>query len=203
MPALIWPLMAQTPLFPDRLGQFGNVRKNDVHTGIDLYCEVDQPVIAMEDGEVVLVEAFTGEHVVKEEDKSPWWNNTWAVLIEGAHGVLAYCEIRPVVQQGQWVRQGDVIGTVIPVLRKFKGRPMVMLHFERLRHGSRETFWWRRDQPQPDCFIDPTSILREAAGPSFATFEMDTYDGVRFRDANAVVELDPRYVFGAKLTHAS
>ncbi len=201
MSALIWPLLAQIPLFPDVLGQFDTKRAKDRHTGVDLYGEIGQPIIAMEDGEVVLVEAFTGEHVVKDTDRSPHWNNTWAVYIEGTHSVILYGEVRPTVVQGQRVRQGDVIGTLLPVPRKFKGRPGVMLHIELLRHGTRETFWWYCDQPQPDCFSDPTPLLREAAGDTFQVFDMD-YDDVRFCDPLAEVHLDPRYVFGSKLNHA-
>lgn len=141
MPSLLWPLPGQSPLFPDEPGQIGAIREEDVHAGVDLYTGMYQPVVAMENGVVVLVEAFTGAHVRKKRDRSPWWHDTWAVLVKGASGVIVYGEVRPCVATGQRVAAGDVIGHVIPVLRKFKGRPMVMLHLELLRHGTRQTYW--------------------------------------------------------------
>jgi murein DD-endopeptidase MepM/ murein hydrolase activator NlpD len=45
---------------PHAGGVFGAVRKYDIHTGIDLYCELEDPVYAIEDGVVVNVCHFTG-----------------------------------------------------------------------------------------------------------------------------------------------
>ncbi len=199
MTQLIWPLIGQQPLFPDEPGRFGSVRKSDVHTGVDLYTGMNQPVVAMEDGEVVLVEPFTGAHVAKEADRSPWWNDTWAILVEGASGVIVYGEVRPVVSIGERVVAGQVIGHVIPVLRTFKGRPMVMLHLELMRHGTRETFWWKAGEPPPAALLDPTSMLVRAAGGTQPIFDLDFYDGVRFRDLTAKASI--AYEFGSKLTH--
>ena len=56
----IWPLTA-APLFPDEPGQFGTRRVEDVHTGVDLYCELGTEVRAVEAGEVVALEWFTGQ----------------------------------------------------------------------------------------------------------------------------------------------
>ena len=43
----IWPLKA-SPILPDEPGLFGAVRKFDIHTGIDLYCEISTDVVAVE-----------------------------------------------------------------------------------------------------------------------------------------------------------
>lgn len=197
MSRFVWPLLGQEPLFPDEPGRFGTVRKSDVHTGVDLYTGMEQPVVAVEDGEVVLVEAFTGAHVVKEADRSPWWNNTWAILVEGRSGVITYGEVRPYVAIGERVIAGQVIGHVIPVLRTFKGRPMVMLHLELMRPGTRETLWWKSDEPRPAALLDPTPMLARAAGGIQPIFDLDFYDGIRFRDPSAKVSIS--YEYGSRL----
>ena len=66
----LWPLKATTPMFPDEPGWFGAVRKSDIHTGIDLYCEQGTQIVAVEDGVVVHIEGFTGPNA---DDPSPWW----------------------------------------------------------------------------------------------------------------------------------
>ena len=176
---LYWPLAGATPLLPDAPGQFGAVRKKDIHTGVDLYCEVGTDVLAVEDGTVVLVEVFTGPNTTPP---SPWWNETHAVLIEGRHGVITYGEIQPSVRVGDRVRGGQIIGRVAsPVLKTFKGRPMVMLHFERMAPQTRETFWWPLDTPRPAPLLDPTSLLTKVAGLKVQTFDLDEYNGTSFR----------------------
>ncbi|OGL95543.1 hypothetical protein A2348_04120 [Candidatus Uhrbacteria bacterium RIFOXYB12_FULL_58_10] len=192
----IWPLLGQTPLFPDAPGQFAALRTHETHTGVDLYCDVAQSVVAMEDGVVANVEPFTGAHVV--DAPSPWWNNTWAVLVEGPSGVIAYGEIQPCVAIGQCVVAGERVGTILPVLRTFKGRPMVMLHLELLRSGTLATTTWWNDTTRPDHLLDPTPLLRRASGELFPrTFDLGHYDGRRFRDALAPTNI--RYRFGDKL----
>jgi hypothetical protein len=125
----------------------------------------------MEDGEVVSVEQFTGG------DESPWWNDTWAVLVRGKSGVIVYGEISSKVEVGQWVSAGDTIGVVsTSVLKKFKGRPMVMLHMELMTHDSCDhlrdpnasdvrggTLWWKGDQRMPKQLLDVTPLLMHAA----------------------------------------
>jgi len=174
-----WPLQDRTPLFPDEPGTFGVARKFEHHTGIDLYADRGTKVVAVENGVVVLIEVFTGPLA---PDPSPWWNNTQAALIEGASGVVTYGEITALVEVGQLVKAGDVVGVIEePVLRRFKGRPMSMLHLELSLPGTRKTYWGWLDQPLPKALLDPTPKLREAAGPDAEQFNLATYDGLRFR----------------------
>lgn len=173
-----WPLENCTPMFPDEPGQFGSVRKYDRHTGIDLYAERGSRVVAVESGVVVLVEGFTGTNAA---DPSPWWNDTQAVLIEGASGVVVYGEIQSAVQVGQQVEAGELVGVVEqPVLRTFKGRPMTMLHLEWMPPGEHQTYWWKLDEPQPPL-LNPMLPLAEAAGDRLRWFTMDSYDGENYR----------------------
>jgi len=150
----LWPLKGVPIKGPSPAGCFGYPRKFDVHTGVDLYCDPGQEVVAVEPGTVVTVEAFTGP-----EAESPWWNPTWAVLVEGASGVVVYGEVEPLVVEGQQVAVGMPVGHVLTVLKKDKGLPMTMLHLELMVPGSRSTVWWPEGQPQPECLLDPTPLL--------------------------------------------
>lgn len=138
----------------DGLGRFGFIRKHDIHTGIDCYLESGKDVFAFEKGIVVAVEDFTGPSA-----DSPWWNDTKAVLIESEIGVLCYGEIEPCVNVGDVVEKGQVVGKVVPVLKKYKGRPMSMLHLELYRHGTRKTCWWKLGEPQPEELMNIEEYL--------------------------------------------
>jgi len=151
----VWPLRNRTPLLPDYPGQFGSTRSLDVHTGVDLYCELGTEVVAVEGGIVVDTPHFTGQYVLTEAgEPSSWWNDTQAVLVEGASGVVVYGELGPTtirVKAGDRVEAGALLGVVdVAVLRSFKGRPMVMLHFELMTPGARETVWWCRSDTHTD-----------------------------------------------------
>lgn len=183
----VWPLNAP-PLMPDEPGCFGVFRKSDRHTGVDLYCELGTEVVACEDGIVRVIEPFTGPTA-----ESPWWNDTVAVLIEDGWKVSVYGEIsRPLVTEGQQVKRGQVIGVIDrPVLKSNKGRPMVMLHFERMHCWARKTLWWKLGEQQPQALLDPTDYLLKAAGPNVAFFKLDEYDGKRFIDPSAPKKSSP------------
>jgi len=142
---------------PGDAGFFGSVRRYDVHTGIDLYTDDGEAVYALEDGIVVAIEKFTGEHA-----DSPWWNNTWALLVEGESGVIVYGEITIAdgIEVGSQVEIGDVIGNVKQVLKKDKGvNPPAMLHLELMEHGNYKTQWWKLGEPQPKGLLNPYNLI--------------------------------------------
>lgn len=142
-------------------GKFGVARKYDIHTGEDIYCEPGQKVVAVEDGEIVSIENFTGEFA---NPPSPWWNDTKAVLVEGESGVVVYGEIKPLehIAVGQKIKQGEIVGHVVTVLKKDKGLPMTMLHFELHKPGTRETVIWNIGEPKPDTLLNPLGNLYRA-----------------------------------------
>lgn len=156
-----WPLWAGPAQMPEDPGRFGAVRKHDIHTGVDLYTRLGMPVVTVEEGTVVGIEKFTGP-----EAGSPWWHDTEAVLVEGLSGVVVYGEIGPLrhIEVGMELERCACVGAVKTVLRKDKGRPMNMLHFELYEHGARETVWWRLGEPRPPGLLDPTERLVEAMG---------------------------------------
>ena len=140
-------------------GAFARVRKFDVHTGVDLYCNPGQEVTAVEDGVVVGIEIFTGPNA-----ESPWWHETRAVLVEGDSGVVLYGELQEYgnITVGTKLRTGDAIGQVVQVRREARGKPMTMLHFELYDHGVTKSVWWQHGEPKPPALQDPTEKLIEA-----------------------------------------
>lgn len=145
------------------IGAFGVQRKMHTHNGVDLYCEPFESVYAVEDGIVVDCRQWTGE-----EAGSPWWNDTYAILVEGESGAIAYGEItiKPFLNIGHKIKKGEELGKVMTVLKKDKGRPMTMLHFQMYKHGHICAGGWDTNDPKPDTLIDPTSFLLEAVQKS-------------------------------------
>ena len=139
-------------------GSFGAVRKHDVHTGVDLYCDEGEPVYAIEDGMIANYGPFTGIGA-----DSPWWEDTDFVCIKGKSGKILYGEIaidKSILSKTS-VREGDMLGRVKRVLRVDKGRPMTMLHIELYNEkysGSGEV--WNIGGPRPYCLEDVTKILK-------------------------------------------
>ena len=140
-------------------GAFATKRKFDMHTGVDLYCDPGAEVRACEDGKVVGLMQFTGEAA-----QSPWWNDTWAVMVEGASGVICYGELMPAgnTQPGATVYAGNMLGLVLQVRKTDRGKPMTMLHLELYKHGTIEPVWWMHNESIPVGLLDPTSFLVEA-----------------------------------------
>lgn len=140
-------------------GAFGYRRRNHVHEGVDLYVSEGTPVTAVEAGRVVSVIPFTGAIAVPP---SPFWRDTWAVLVEGASGTVVYGEVdRVPVKPGDDVDAGTLLGHVREVLVKDKvpPRPKSMLHLE-LHRGRVDDAWeWPLEGPMPPSLLDPTEML--------------------------------------------
>lgn len=143
----------------DHPGAFGTKRKYDIHTGIDLYCYENESVQAVEDGQVIKIEKFTGESA-----GSPWWNETEAIWVKGKSGIVVYGEVKPQVKMGEQVIAGQQIAKVMTVLRKDKGKPMSMLHLELYEVGMKETVWWKHGDEKPPFLLNPTNKLVESLG---------------------------------------
>lgn len=141
----------------DHEGGFGYRRQYDIHTGVDLYAAHGQIVCAVADGVVVAVEDFTGPKA-----GSPWWRNTQAVLVESEFGVVCYGEIKTSAKVGDVIKAGHWIGTVETVLKKYKGKPTSMLHFELYKPGTKSSVTWSLSEDKPECLLDPTRYLKES-----------------------------------------
>jgi hypothetical protein len=161
-------------------GAFGFHRRNNFHTGVDLYTKHHELVHAVEDGIVVKIEKFTGPSV-----GHPWWEETWGMLVEGASGVVNYGEINAPphwVEVGKKVEKRQYIGNVQRVLFPDKLRPDIpghscsMLHMELYKHGVREFAHWHDPAKNPDL-LDPTPYLMGAIGAPSKTLTWDNTEG--------------------------
>ncbi len=175
----LWPVPDAVDNVPQRGARaFGVERKHDVHPGVDLVTSPRVPVFAVEAGEVVAVESFTGPKA-----GSPWWLPTQAVIVEGRDGrCVLYGEIEALVPVGRIVRRGDPLGIVRRVrkptlLTLFGCRPDAMLHLElwetkrdvfaRYTIGARalEPNDWPIGAQKPRGLLDPTPFLLKAELP--------------------------------------
>jgi len=137
--------------------RFGAYRKHDVHTGIDLFCQPGTPVYAIERGVITDISWFTGAPV-----DMPWWNDTKALSVEGKTGVFNYGEIEPLstLKKGEKVKEGDLLGHVVTVLKINKGLPMTMLHLELYTKGYRGNWCvWNLNYPAPTKLLNSEIIF--------------------------------------------
>jgi hypothetical protein len=146
------------PTYP-HLGGFGAKRRYDIHNGVDIYCDEEVFVLAVEDGRVVETGQFTGEAV-----GSPWWNDTYYMTIKGKSGYVVYGEIAHHASVGDDNSKGERIGNVVPVLRAnkvrrdIKGHSQFMLHLE-LKRELVHDGGWALGAPRPKELLDPTAYL--------------------------------------------
>ena len=145
------------PTYSDQ-GGFGYIRKYDIHTGIDLYCSENDEVYAMEDGNIINIEKFTGAWA-----DSPWWNDTEAILIESKSGVILYGEIEvdDNIRNKKTVSKGELLGRIKPVLKKDKGIvPVNMLHLELYKKSTKKSVWWKLNEKRPNNLLDISIFMR-------------------------------------------
>jgi hypothetical protein len=155
-----WPLRNKMPALPAKgsVGDFAFRRSFYHHPGVDVYCADLQIVQTIESGTVVHIENFTGPHA---DPPSPWWNETFSILVEGASGVIGYCELNPFshIAVGMLLAEGEAIGTIIPVLKKDKGNGRTMLHLEHYVPGTKHHVTWLLDAKKPEELLDPRILL--------------------------------------------
>jgi murein DD-endopeptidase MepM/ murein hydrolase activator NlpD len=157
-----WPLLNKAPTIPKEgaVGDFAFRRSFYFHPGVDVYCDFGQAIVAIEEGTVVHIENFTGPSA---HPPSPWWMETWSILIEGKSGVLGYCEIKPLphIKVGAKIKEGELIANVIPVLKKDKGNGTTMLHFEHYVAGTKHHVTWKLDTIKPDELLNSRLLLEK------------------------------------------
>ena len=156
-----WPLRNKEPSIPPvgAVGDFAFRRSFYHHPGIDLYCGDLHPVQTIEPGKIVRIENFTGPNA---DPPSPWWNETWSILIEGASGAIGYCELKPMdhIKVGMYVDEGETIALITPVLKKDKGNGTTMAHIELYTHGTQEHVTWLLGAPKPKHLLNPRQLLQ-------------------------------------------
>jgi len=157
-----FPLKNIIPFIPEigSPADFAHKRSFYWHPGIDLWCESNVEVQAIEDGTVVHIENFTG---CDANPPSPWWNETWSILVEGSSGVIGYCELKPLphIVVGSKIKEGNVIANIIPVLKQNKGNGLSMLHLELYVPGTKHHVTWYHDEDQPKELLNPRQLLEQ------------------------------------------
>ncbi len=190
---MAWKSPLKTLIYPDAPGQFGAIRKYDIHTGIDFYCNAGSLVTAVEDGVIIAIEIFTGPAV-----GSSWWNETYAVLVRGVSGVVLYGEVNieyMTLKVGDVISAGQAIGRIgTPVLKKDKGRPRHMLHLELMKYTATQSLEWKLNEPQPDLLLDPTPYLSHLP---MQQFDLNSYmnhvDMVHALQINSLDDLNKNF----------
>lgn len=157
-----WPLRNKPPALPNigAVGDFAFRRSFYHHPGVDVYCADMQPIQAIEEGVIVHIENFTGPNA---NPPSPWWNETFSIMIEGASGVIGYCELDPFLhlQIGDHVEEGEMIALITPVLKKDKGNGTTMLHLEHYVPGTKHHVTWVLDTPKPEELLNSRFLLEK------------------------------------------
>jgi hypothetical protein len=157
-----WPLRNKQPKLPHvgAVGDFAFRRSFYYHPGVDLYCPDLEPVQTIEAGTIVHMEHFTGAGA---NPPSPWWLDTWSLMIEGQSGVIGYCEVEPFdhLKVGMEVFEGEPVAVVIPVLKKDKGNGRTMLHVEHYQHGTAHHVTWELDTPKPPELLNSRFLLEK------------------------------------------
>jgi len=153
LPEYTWSL----PLGKYSTGGFGSKRKHGIHAGIDLFCDHNQPLSAVEEGIVVAIRNFS-KH---KKNKTPWLNRTRVILIEGETGVVAYCNVveRPGLEPGDLVDAGEIIGKVIRINKRKRKQDRCMLHIELYTQETTRRAAWSYNFPKPTQLLDPTDYL--------------------------------------------
>lgn len=101
-----------------------------------------------------------------------WWNDTWVVYVKNLEDntIFAYGEVMPLVEEGDLLELGQVLGYVLTVLKEYKGRPMSMLHLEQYQGFKDDTHFnkgwdaWTDPYMRPLGLKDPTSLLLSIPG---------------------------------------
>lgn len=150
------PVRMTAPFQP--CGLFGAIRRFDIHTGVDFYCEHGEPVTALQGGIVTDVFTFTGDSV-----GTPWWNETSAVVVECGAITYVYGEIDSCVNIGDNINIGDVLGFASTVLKKDKGvTPPCMLHMEVWNTNKYiKNFTWGLLETKPEGLLDPLTVIEQ------------------------------------------
>ena len=144
-------------------GGFGAIRKHDIHTGVDIYCDNNDIVSAFEDGIVIDRGIFTGKNA-----GTPWWNETYYITVQHKNYQVLYGEIISFLQIGEKVAANKVIGNVKQVLKKpakqaIHNHSLSMLHIEVYNNTSFkviEPVVWELNSPKPEILIDPAILFK-------------------------------------------
>lgn len=129
---------------------FGSGRpKGRLHAGCDLYAPAGTPVLAVDDGTVLIVREF--------------YENTWQITVDHGEYWVRYGEVSPKIPKG--IKPGAVVskGQIIAHVGFLARLNKSMLHFEMFT-GKKPGELSNKTKPynRRADLIDPTSYLDEA-----------------------------------------
>lgn len=110
-----WPVpdsFSHRPPSPGEHGCFWEDRGDRFHAGVDIYASLGSRVVAVEDGQVIIVQQFTSP------DLLDYWNITYSILVKTSSGLIArYAELSDIViHTGDQIVAGQVLGRIGLVL---------------------------------------------------------------------------------------
>lgn len=126
--------------------------------GIDLTCNPNTKVFAVETGNVIAVETFF------DNKKKPWISSSKAVLVSGPSGVVCYGNIEPEahVSIGTRIEQGSRLGAVVPFFTKEakskNGQSRLRIELYR-QHTTKRPKWHCNQASAPKSLLNPMPLL--------------------------------------------
>ena len=131
---------------------FGVLRSDGdrYHVGLDLYCDLNDVVVAMESGTVVNTQGFLGP--------------TKALLIQGKSGlVVLYGEIKNNSWDEFGIKEGSVVKAGDPIARiGMNDAGTHMLHLETYAKDTTQNISWPSNKPVNPSIKNPTKYLLQA-----------------------------------------
>jgi len=125
--------------------------------GIDLVCNPNTPVYALEDGFVIGTESFFNNKT------KPWITSSKALFVSSQFGSVAYGNIQPLEHliPGTAIKRGDKIGTVAPFYSKESKSNIGdnRLRIELYRKGTNKRPKWKKGNQIPSNILNPTPLL--------------------------------------------
>ena len=174
---MFWPVEKKNVSLPtDKTpGGFLEDRGDRIHCGIDIHTPIGSKVFAIEKGVVVNSSLFTSPTLIS------YWFDTYQLIIKACSGLYyRYAELEPpIVQIGQQINAGDLIGHVRQVLnprmisnkspeyiqRLVATGKNSMLHLEIYDTEPIQSSLYKGgnwfDKTPPDGLIDPYTILKQ------------------------------------------
>lgn len=126
--------------------------------GVDLVCNPNTPVYALEDGFVISTETFYNNKT------KPWISSSKALFVSSQFGSVVYGNIQPLehlLAVGTAVKKGDQIGVVSPFYSKESKSTTGdnRLRIELYRKGTNRRPRWKKGNPIPKNILNPTPLL--------------------------------------------
>ena len=139
------------PIGKTQQGAFGSRKQHQYCSGVEIQCETNQRVCAVEDGKVVRIFDYS-------KQQNSWVNKTRVIMVEGLSGVVCYCNLQEdkTLVEGQEIKKGTCIGYTVPI---YKDKSSTKIRIELYVKNIRKRLNWYFTKPKPKQLLDPTQYL--------------------------------------------